>query len=55
MKVRVVLMTENDKHAEGASKEEIERTAKIAWDFVCKQLEKNGEKAICESTELIER
>lgn len=34
MKVRVTLMTENDKHP-NATKEEIENVAKKSWELLC--------------------
>ena len=34
MKVRVTLMTENDKHS-NATKEEIENVAKKSWELLC--------------------
>lgn len=34
MKVKVTLMTENDKHS-NATKEEIENTAKKSWELLC--------------------
>ena len=34
MKVRVTLMTENDRHL-NATKEEIENTAKKSWELLC--------------------
>jgi hypothetical protein len=34
MKVKVTLMTENDKHV-NATKEEIENAARISWGFLC--------------------
>ena len=34
MKIRVTLMTENDKHL-NVSKEEIEEKAKIGWELLC--------------------
>lgn len=34
MKVRVTLMTENDKHP-NATKEEIENAAKKSWELLC--------------------
>lgn len=55
MKIRVTLMTENDKHLPGYSKEEIETEAKAGWDgllfallFGC------NDTAYVESCELVE-
>lgn len=56
MKIRVTLMTENDKHVD-ASKEEIERQAKIGWDMVIKMIlsaSLSRENAYVESVELVE-
>lgn len=56
MKVRVVLMTENDKHVEGDS-EHLNNQAKAAWDIAAAMLTKlsNGEICTCESAEVIEK
>lgn len=55
MKIRVVLMTENDKHVD-LPKEQIEESTKAAWELLFKMLIANSpsEKAIVESCELVE-
>ena len=55
MKIRVTLMTENDKHLD-MSKENIETSAKIAWNLVCTMLNTLNpeEKASIEKCELVE-
>ena len=59
MKIRVTLLTENDKHLdESISKERIETEAKLAWEAIMTYLSKlsNDESnAIVESCELVER
>lgn len=59
MKIRITIMTENDKHLdEKYSKELIEQKAKDAWDFVFKALaisSNKNETASVESCELVER
>lgn len=59
MKIRVTIMTENDKHLDDQySKELIERKAKDGWDFVLKALAISSDKnetASVESCELVER
>lgn len=54
MKVRVVLMTENDKHLDEIKKDDIEKMAKLAWDIFCITRSKDGDTCICESIELVE-
>lgn len=56
MKVRVVLMTENDKHIDG-SDEYLSSQAKAVWDIAAAMLTKlsNGEICTCESAEVIEK
>lgn len=59
MKIRVTLLTENDKHFdESLSKESIEKITKEGWqlimDLFCKDCDDNST-AIVESCELIER
>ena len=59
MKIRITIMTGNDKHLdEKYSKELIEQKAKDAWDFALKAIaisrDKN-ETAFVESCELVER
>ena len=59
MKIRITIMTENDKHFdEKYSKELIERKTKEAWDLVLKMIllqSKENETASVESAELVER
>lgn len=59
MKIRITIMTENNRHFEGKySKEMIERKAKDAWDLVLKMLVlKTGEDefAKVEKCELVEK
>ena len=59
MKIRITIMTENDKHFdEKYSKELIERKTKYAWDLVLKMIllqSKENETASVESVELVER
>lgn len=55
MKIRVTLMTENDKHLPGYSKEEIEDATKKLWDaFLSTMLVADDDKAYVESCELVE-
>lgn len=59
MKIRITIMTENDKHLdEKYSKELIEQKAKDGWDFVLKALAISSDKnetVFVESCELVER
>ena len=59
MKIRITIMTENDKHLdEKYSKEFIEQKAKDGWDFVLKAIAISSDKnetAFVESCELVER
>lgn len=57
MKIRVTLMTENDKHLdEKYTKEQIEEMTKRAWDLLLSMLNQDpSENAFVESCELIER
>lgn len=59
MKIRITIMTENDKHLdEKYSKELIEQKAKDGWDFVLKLLaisSDENETAFVESCELVEK
>ena len=59
MKIRITIMTENDKHFdEKYSKELIEIKTKDAWDLVLKMIllqSKENETASVESAELVER
>lgn len=58
MKIRVVLMTENDKPLlEGCSKEDFEFATKILWEYFINQTivsSSNGDKGYVESVELVE-
>lgn len=58
MKLRVTLMTENDKHLPCISKEELERMAKEGWETTLKYLLQfstdKSENACVESCELVE-
>lgn len=55
MKIKVTLITENDKHLD-MSEEDIEENAKMAWELVCAMLNAYNpkEKASVEKCELIE-
>lgn len=59
MKIRVTIMTENDKHLdEKYSKEIIEQKAKYGWDFVLKAMPLSSDKnetVFVENCELVER
>lgn len=59
MKIRITIMTENDKHIdEKYSKELIEQKTKDGWDFVLKALATSSDKnetAFVESCELVEK
>lgn len=59
MKIRVTIMTENDKHLdEKYSKEIIEQKAKYGWDFVLKAMLLSSDKnetVFVENCELVER
>ena len=59
MKIRITIMTENDKHiGEKYSKELIEQKTKDGWDFILKALaisSNENETASVESCELVER
>lgn len=59
MKIRVTIMTENDKHLEEKySKELIEQKAKDGWDFVLKAMLLSSDKnetVFVENCELVER
>lgn len=49
-------MTENDKHIDSdISKEELERTVSAVWEYVLHQMADDGDKAIVEKCEVIER
>ena len=53
MKVRITIMTENDKHV-SEPKEKIERNAQVGWQMLMNSITGNGEKATVESVELVE-
>lgn len=53
MKVRVTIMTENDKHLPDFSKEEIETIAKLGWNAILATFE-TSDVAYVESCELVE-
>lgn len=56
MKVKVTLMTENDKHS-NATKEEIENAAKKSWELLCMMFNNNyaqEEVVTVEKCELVE-
>ena len=59
MKIRITIMTENDKHLdEKYSKEFIEQKAKDGWDFVLKAMLLSSDKnetVFVENCELAER
>ena len=56
MKVRVTLMTENDKHMPLETREAQEAACRVGWEMICMLLTemKPGEKATVESVEVIE-
>ena len=55
MKIRLTIMTENDKHIDSdISKEKMERTVSSAWEYILHQMADDGEKAIVEKCEVIE-
>lgn len=53
MKIRVTIMTENDKHIDNP-KEEIEKVAKTAWNQLLCVLAGSEKTAYVESCELVE-
>jgi hypothetical protein len=53
MKIRVTIMTENDAHLEGVSKERIERTAQAAWQLFFDAMPDKDD-AYVESCEVVE-
>ena len=55
MKVRITLMTENDRHITNASKAAVEDLARKAWEAFCILQSGKGEKATVESIEVIEQ
>ena len=56
MKVRVTLMTENNKHMPLKTKEEQEAVCRAGWEIICELLNNvsEGETATIESIEVIE-
>lgn len=54
MKVRVTLVTENDKHID-APIEQVESMVKGAWEIFCRVASGKGEAATVESIEVIEQ
>lgn len=56
MKIRVTLMTENDKHPDESSTDEaIVKAATIGWNALLAMLSKTNDKAVVENIELVER
>lgn len=59
MKLRITIMTENDKHVDEKfsqyTDEDIERITAAAWQTAFIMMSGEGEKAIVENVELIER
>lgn len=58
MKVRVTLMTENDKHVDGSvSDEKLQRLAELGWSVVADNLSNYDEDdiTIVEKVEVVER
>ena len=54
MKIRVTIMTENDKHRLDVPKEKIEQVARTGWNQLLTDLTPSDEKAYVESCELVE-
>lgn len=57
MKIRVTLMTENDKHLPNMSKEEIEAKARMGWEMLMTMISIDAgenERGYVESCELVE-
>ena len=56
MKVRVTLITENDKHMPLKTKEEQTAACRVGWEMICNLLNDMSpeEKAMVESIEVIE-
>ena len=56
MKIRVTLMTENDKHnvLSKEQKEKVEIAAKAMWQILLKHLEDDGETITVENVEVVE-
>ena len=54
MKVRVTLLTENDKYME-CSQEKCEEVVKQAWEYFCKVATRAGDVATIEKVEVLER
>lgn len=53
MKIRVTLMTENDKHC-GLPKEKIEEVARGAWEMFLCMLNRDNDRNFVEKIEVIE-
>ena len=48
MKIRLTIMTKNDKHIDSdISKEKLERTVSAAWEYLLHQMADEGEKSNC--------
>lgn len=57
MKVRVTLMTENDKHVfdESVSDEKIQKLTELGWGLVADMFSNDDEICIVEKVEVVER
>ena len=56
MKLKITLMTENDKHVdESYTDEDIVKLAEIAWNVILAMMSDPNEKGFVENIELIER
>lgn len=53
MKIRVVIMTENDKHID-LPKKRLENVAFAGWTILCEKLSTCGDVATVESVEVVE-
>lgn len=53
MKIRLTIMTENDKHVD-VSKEELEQKTKAAWKLFLDAISNGDEQAILEKCEVVE-
>lgn len=53
MKIRLTVLTENDKHV-NVPKEELERKTKAAWNMFFAMLSESGETATIEKCEVVE-
>ena len=54
MKIRVTLMTENDKHMD-ASNDKLQEITKAAWDMLLAMVSADDETGYVESVEIVER